>query len=131
MAVGSNEIDQVQGLDQGAVQGEDRDFAGQKAQNAPDQGPGQGEDQGAAQGGSRNLRLMEHHERNHSLPVERLLGPGDVADYLGIPVKTLYQWRYKGAGPRAVRVGRHLRYRLEDVDGWLRAGGDHGRGEVA
>ena len=45
--------------------------------------------------------------------------PADVADYLQVPVKTLYQWRYQGKGPRAYRVGRHLRYRWEDVEAWL------------
>jgi hypothetical protein len=36
-----------------------------------------------------------------------------------VPVKSLYQWRYQGHGPRAHRVGRHLRYRWEDVEAWL------------
>jgi hypothetical protein len=36
--------------------------------------------------------------------------------YLQVPVKTLYTWRYKdGSSP----VGRHLRYRWEDVEDWL------------
>lgn len=43
----------------------------------------------------------------------------EVADYLGVPVATLHQWRYKGVGPRASRVGRHLRYRWEDVDAYV------------
>jgi predicted DNA-binding transcriptional regulator AlpA len=36
-----------------------------------------------------------------------------------VPVKTLYQWRYKGVGPAGVRVGRHLRYRAADVEAWI------------
>jgi excisionase family DNA binding protein len=48
-----------------------------------------------------------------------LLRPEDVAAYLGVPVKTLYSWRHVGRGPRASRVGKHLRYRQEDVDRWL------------
>ncbi|MDP9458993.1 MAG: helix-turn-helix domain-containing protein [Actinomycetota bacterium] len=43
----------------------------------------------------------------------------EVAAYLGVPVQTLYVWRTKGVGPRAVRVGKHLRYRWSDVDAWL------------
>ncbi len=43
----------------------------------------------------------------------------EVAAYLGVPVQTLYVWRTKGAGPRAVRVGKHLRWRWSDVDEWL------------
>ena len=63
---------------------------------------------------------------------ERLFSPEEVAGYLGVPVKTLFQWRYKGVGPRALRVGRHLRYRAEDVEAWLERFGDPDRrGEVA
>jgi excisionase family DNA binding protein len=47
----------------------------------------------------------------------RLATPREVASYLQVPVKTLYTWRYKRVGPRAHRVGRHLRYRWEDVEG--------------
>jgi excisionase family DNA binding protein len=52
---------------------------------------------------------------------EALLNIHDVSTYLGIPVPTLYQWRYMGKGPRAARLGRHLRYRLGDVDAWVDA----------
>lgn len=46
----------------------------------------------------------------------------EVAEYLGdIPVKTLVQWRYKGTGPKYVRVGKHVRYRWSDVEAWLAA----------
>ncbi|GAA2603849.1 helix-turn-helix domain-containing protein [Streptomyces roseoviolaceus] len=41
---------------------------------------------------------------------ERYLTPADVAELLGVPVETLYQWRRKRTGPPAFRVGRHLRY---------------------
>lgn len=49
----------------------------------------------------------------------RLLSTEEVARILVIPVTTLYTWRYKGTGPRAYRVGKHLRYRLSDVMEWL------------
>lgn len=42
-----------------------------------------------------------------------------VAEYLQVPVSTLHQWRYLGKGPRAARVGKHLRYRRSDVDAWF------------
>ncbi len=47
------------------------------------------------------------------------LTTGQVAEYLSVPVSTLYQWRHRGLGPRAARVGRHLRYRRSDVDRWV------------
>jgi predicted DNA-binding transcriptional regulator AlpA len=43
----------------------------------------------------------------------------DVSEHLGIPVNTLYQWRTKGYGPTGRRIGKHIRYRPEDVDNWI------------
>jgi excisionase family DNA binding protein len=40
----------------------------------------------------------------------------EVAEFLGIPVRTLDQWAYRGVGVRYARVGRHRRYRWEDVE---------------
>lgn len=83
----------------------------------------------------RILRRMRSHIAQDSvpnLPADRLLMPEELARFLGVPVKTLYQWRYRGVGPRGVRVGRHVRYRRQDVDDWLeRLAGGEGRGEVA
>lgn len=50
---------------------------------------------------------------------EPLLSPGQLALYLGVPVATIYQWRTVGTGPRGFRVGRHTRYRREDVESWI------------
>ena len=50
---------------------------------------------------------------------ERLWTPQEVAGYLGVPVRTLYAWRSRGAGPQGLRVGKHLRYRKADLDAWL------------
>ncbi len=55
---------------------------------------------------------------DHTKPVP-LLSPQEVAAWLGIPVATLYQWRHARTGPRCMKVGRHLRYRVSDVDAWL------------
>lgn len=43
----------------------------------------------------------------------------EVARRLDVPKKTLYNWRYKGVGPRSHRIGKHLRYRWSDVLDWL------------
>ena len=48
-----------------------------------------------------------------------LLSPQQLAGFLQIPVKTLYQWHYLGTGPAALRIGRHLRYRRSSVARWL------------
>jgi len=50
---------------------------------------------------------------------ERLWSITDVSEFLGIPVGTLYQWRHRRIGPRASRVGRHLRYHPADVRAWV------------
>ena len=49
----------------------------------------------------------------------KLWTPQDLADYLVVPVNTVYQWNHKGSGPRPISVGRHVRYRQEDVEAWL------------
>jgi excisionase family DNA binding protein len=51
--------------------------------------------------------------------ISKLWTVQDVSEYLGVPVKTLYQWRVAGYGPEARRVGRHLRYREQDVVEWF------------
>jgi predicted DNA-binding transcriptional regulator AlpA len=51
---------------------------------------------------------------------DRLWTAEETAAYLQIPKATLYQWRYLGIGPKAGRVGRHLRYDPEDVKVWFR-----------
>ncbi|MFN8019840.1 MAG: helix-turn-helix domain-containing protein [Acidimicrobiales bacterium] len=37
--------------------------------------------------------------------------PDELAEYLGVPVSSIYGWRHKGTGPAGIRVGRHVRYR--------------------
>ena len=48
-----------------------------------------------------------------------LASSADVAEMLGIPEKTLAEWRYHGIGPGYLKVGRYVRYRWSDVDAWL------------
>ncbi len=51
--------------------------------------------------------------------LEKLLTVEDLAEYLGVPVATLYAWRYHCQGPLGFRVGKHLRYRRIDVEEWI------------
>lgn len=53
-----------------------------------------------------------------------LLGVDDVAQILGVPKTTLYRWHSLSTsetpvGPRAFRVGRHLRYALKDLHAYI------------
>jgi excisionase family DNA binding protein len=58
-------------------------------------------------------------ERRTTTEIDRLWSVEDVAAFLGVPVKTLYQWRTKHYGPKGKRIGRYVRYRREDVMCWL------------
>ncbi|CAG7615908.1 helix-turn-helix transcriptional regulator [Actinacidiphila bryophytorum] len=48
-----------------------------------------------------------------------LATPAELSEYLGVPVATLYQWRHRGLGPKAHKVGRHLRCRWAEVEAWV------------
>lgn len=50
---------------------------------------------------------------------ERLWTVEELARFLGVPVATVYQWRYRRQGPPGIRVGRHLRFRRADIERWL------------
>ncbi len=62
--------------------------------------------------------LQSNHQPN------RLLTLPEVADYLGVPLQSVYQWRTRGEGPRGIKVGRHVRVRRSDLDAWLDAHAD-------
>jgi len=49
---------------------------------------------------------------------ERLLTAQDLAVRYSVPVSTIYAWNFYGGGPRLLKLGRHCRYRLDDVLAW-------------
>lgn len=53
--------------------------------------------------------------------LRKLLEIEEVSTIVGLPIPTLYQQRHKrvGIGALALRVGRHLRWRPEDIERWL------------
>ncbi len=53
--------------------------------------------------------------------MRKLWTPTDVADFLGVPIQTIYQWRSRGTGPAGRRIGKHLRYKPDDVEAWFDA----------
>lgn len=64
---------------------------------------------------------------NHNppqLPRTAFISPAGLAAYLGLPLPTIYTWRHKGDGPPGVKLGRHVRYRLSDVDQWIEDQGE-------
>ena len=44
-----------------------------------------------------------------------------LSEWLGVPIATLHQWAHRGGGPPFIRVGRHRRYDLAQVQQWLDA----------
>jgi predicted DNA-binding transcriptional regulator AlpA len=71
---------------------------------------------------------------NENLVATVMAGPGELIDEaklaarLGVSRSTLQSWRYGGRGPRWIKLGRLIRYRLADVDTFLEA---NTRGRVA
>jgi excisionase family DNA binding protein len=61
---------------------------------------------------------------------DETMTPKQLADFLQVPLGTIYQWRHKGQGPRGSKVGRHVRYRQTDVDEWLDRRSESGRGSL-
>lgn len=51
--------------------------------------------------------------------VEKLWSTQELADFLGLPVQTIYQWRKRKYGPPGRKMGRHIRYRRSEVEHWI------------
>ena len=51
--------------------------------------------------------------------LDPLVSITELAEYLGVPVKTIYEWRQSGRGPACIHIGRHLKFALSDVQAWL------------
>jgi hypothetical protein len=43
----------------------------------------------------------------------------ELSAWLDIPEETLRWWRAHGQGPPYVRLGRHVRYPMPEVDRWV------------
>ena len=55
----------------------------------------------------------------HTVSKPRLIDTVQLAEYLGNEVNTCEGWRLKGIGPSYIKVGRLVRYRIENVDRWI------------
>ena len=51
--------------------------------------------------------------------LDPLLSIEDLAEDLGVPIITIYDWRVDGKGPCGVRVGRHVKFAVSDVRAWI------------
>jgi excisionase family DNA binding protein len=52
---------------------------------------------------------------------DKRLSPEDLAERLGVPLATVYAWNSLGGGPRFMKFGKHVRYKLADVEAWENA----------
>jgi predicted DNA-binding transcriptional regulator AlpA len=43
------------------------------------------------------------------------LNEAQVAEFLGVSVRTLQAWRVRGGGPRYVKIGRSVRYQRRQL----------------
>ncbi len=51
---------------------------------------------------------------------DRLITPAAVAALLSMNTQTLAVWRHLGKGPVYIKVEGAVRYRLSDIESWLR-----------
>jgi len=49
-----------------------------------------------------------------------LLLPKDAATYLGLAQQTLAGWRYRKVGPEYLKVCGRIRYRMEDLEAFVK-----------
>lgn len=49
----------------------------------------------------------------------RLMDQKTLADYLGKTTAWCERARWAGDGPKFVKLGRHVRYRAQDVEEWI------------
>ena len=57
--------------------------------------------------------------KTHDLGLEPLIGVEELAEYLGVPVQTIYDWRVAKTAPRAFKFGKRLKFAVSDVQDWL------------
>lgn len=53
-----------------------------------------------------------------------------AAELLGVKRNTLEIWRYRGTGPRFVKIGRCVRYKMLDLQDFIESGGRTSTGET-
>ncbi|MBR4625924.1 MAG: helix-turn-helix domain-containing protein [Alphaproteobacteria bacterium] len=52
--------------------------------------------------------------------MNKLLNTKEVAKYLDVACSTLIEYRRKGIGPAYIKLGHLVRYKVEDVELWLK-----------
>lgn len=50
---------------------------------------------------------------------DKLLSVEEAAELLGVSPLTLRMWKYKKKGPKSVKVGNRIKFRLSDLDTYV------------
>jgi excisionase family DNA binding protein len=74
---------------------------------------------------------MRTEHDNFDEEVGDLLTLHEVAELLRVPDATLRYWRHCKTGPNSYKIGRHVRYRRQDVHAWLRGQRSDSSSDVA
>jgi excisionase family DNA binding protein len=59
--------------------------------------------------------------KEHSTMQEPYVSEKQLAKHLGVTPRTIKRWRAIGHAIPGYRVGRSMRYRLSEVDAWVKA----------
>lgn len=53
------------------------------------------------------------------MTVEKLIGIEELAEWLGLPKKTIEWLNYKGTGPKRYKIGKRVKYKPSEVQEWI------------
>jgi len=53
--------------------------------------------------------------------LDRCIGENQLSSWTNLSVQTLRRWRLQRRGPRFLKLGGAVRYRVRDVESWLAA----------
>jgi predicted DNA-binding transcriptional regulator AlpA len=59
-------------------------------------------------------------KNKHLLTVEKLVGVEELAEWLGVEVKTVYWLNTTGKGPKRYKIGKLIKYKPSEVEEWIR-----------
>lgn len=65
-------------------------------------------------------RVEERLRQHQSSIVPEYLDAAEASIFLNIAPKTLEDWRARGKGPAYNRVGRLIRYNIDELRAWMR-----------
>ena len=65
-----------------------------------------------------DLETLQDTDRPQA-DVTEWLSPTEICRELQVPLPTFYQWRSRGIGPHAYKIGRHVRVSRTDLDAWI------------